>query len=80
MIALRVMLKDRFGKWLSGLEGRFRRKEETAAREISAKERPAPRDEAEEALWQAMGWNEPEERDALEVAARAAADALLFEE
>jgi hypothetical protein len=77
MIELRVKLKDSFGKWLGGIESVFRRKGRDAGREISAEARPEPRGEAEEALWQAMGWSEPEGRDALAVARRAAGEALL---
>ena len=76
MIALKVTVKDSFGKWLGGLSGMFQRKGEAAGREISAEARPAPRDEAEEALWQAMGWNEPESEDAGKVVARAVGEVL----
>jgi hypothetical protein len=77
MITLRVALRDSFGKWLGGLESVFRRKSHDAGREISAKKLPAPRDAAEEALWQAMGWNEPQGGSgARDVVSRAAAEAL----
>jgi hypothetical protein len=77
MITMRVALRSSFGKWLQGLESVFRRKSRDANREISAKKLPAPRDEAEEALWQAMGWNEPQGGSgARDVVSRAAAEAL----
>jgi len=76
MVGLKVTVKDSFGKWLGGLESLFRRKGAEAGREISSKERPEPRGDAEEALWQAMGWNEPQGHDALKVAGRVAGEAL----
>jgi hypothetical protein len=77
MVGLKVTLKDSCGKWLGGLGGIFRRKGAEAGSEISSKERPEPRGEAEEALWQAMGWNEPQGGSgAHEVVSRAAAEAL----
>jgi hypothetical protein len=60
MVGLKITVRDSFGKWLQGLESLFRRKGAEAGREISSKERPEPRGDAEEALWQAMGWNEPQ--------------------
>ncbi len=68
---MRVTVKDRFGAWLDGLSGMLRRKGDEAQREIAAKDLPEPRDAAEEALWQAMGWSEPQERDSLAIAAEA---------
>jgi hypothetical protein len=76
MIALKVTVKDTFGKWLGGVGRLLGVKGEEAGREISSQERPEPRDEAEEALWQAMGWNEPEGEDAGKVTARAVGEVL----
>jgi len=73
---MQITVRETFGKWLQGLDGLFRRKGEEAGREISSKERPEPRGDAEEALWQAMGWNEPQGRDALRMAADGAGEVL----
>ena len=76
MIGLKVTVRETFGKWLQGLESVFRRKGRDLGREIAIK-RVAPSDAAEEALWQAMGWNEPQGGSgAREVVSRAAAEAL----
>lgn len=76
MLELRVKMKDSFGSWLGGLGRALGVKGREASREASAIERPAPRDEAEEALWQAMGWDEPQGEDAGKVAARAVEEVL----
>ena len=76
MIGMEINLRETFGRWMDGLGAVFGRKGVAASHEISLKPRPAPRDGAEEALWQAMGWTEPQGEDALKVAARAAGEAI----
>ena len=77
MIGMEINLRETFGRWMGGLGAVFGRKGRDAAKDIAAVKRPAPRDAAEEALWQAMGWSEPQQEDALKVARRAAGEALL---
>ena len=73
---LRVKVKDGFAPWLGGLRRMFGIKSREASREISSRELPEPRDEAEQALWQAMGWDEPQGADAIQLAAGKFKDAL----
>lgn len=44
--------------------------------EIPQKGRAEPKDEAEEALWQAMGWNDAEGESGVDVAMRRMRDGL----
>jgi hypothetical protein len=75
MISVRIKIKDSLGRWLGGLESIFRRGGRER-REIPLR-RGEPLGDAEEALWQAMGWNEPQGGSgAREVVSRAAAEAL----
>ena len=67
MIEAEIRKRGRFTEFLDGLRTVFRRKGAEAAAEIGEMERPEPRDEAEEALYLAMGWAEPEGDDALKV-------------
>lgn len=76
MIGISVKVKDGLGRWLGGLGRVFSAKGREAALEIGRKERPEPRTEAEKALWQAMGWDEPEDESAAEVAVSKAAEIL----
>ena len=71
-----VKLKETFSGWLDGLASVFGSKGREASEEISAMARPGSRDDAEQALWQAMGWSEPEGEDALKVVDRVAGEAL----
>ena len=76
MIALKVTVRETFGKWLGGLGEVFTRKGAEVGREISSEVRPPPQDEAEQALWQAMGWDQPAGEDAGKVLARGVAEVL----
>ncbi len=76
MIGISVRVKEGLGSWLGGLGRVFSAKGREAAAEIGRKERPEPRTEAEEALWQAMGWDEPDGEAAVDVAVGKAAEVL----
>lgn len=71
MISVRIKIKDSLGRWLGGLESIFRRGGRER-REIPLR-RDEPLGDAEEALWQAMGWDDPQVREV----SREAVDALL---
>ena len=70
MIGVAIKVKEGFGRFLGGLGKRLLQAGREAGEEISTIERPAPRDEAEEALWQAMGWADPEGEDSGKVVGR----------
>jgi hypothetical protein len=70
MMDLRIKLRDGFSRWLGGVGRALRMKSAEATDEAGAIARPTPRDEAEEALWQAMGWTEPEGEDVAALARR----------
>jgi len=76
MIGGSVSLRERLGEWMAGVGRALRGKAEEAEDEIRRVDRPEPRDEAEEALWQAMGWSEDERESAVEVATRKAMEGL----
>ena len=76
MIAAKLNLREKLSQWLGGVGRALRLKGDEATDEAGAEARPTPRDEAEEALWQAMGWNDPEGEDAMAVARRKAGEVL----
>ena len=76
MIECKLVVKESLGKGLGGLGRVFSRKGREAGREMSGKDMAEPRDEAEEALWQAMGCNEPQGGNPLRVAADGVKEAL----
>lgn len=76
MIAAKLNLRDTFSRWIGNMGRALRLASDEATDEAGAVARPEPRDEAEEALWQAMGWNEPDGEDAAAVARRVAAKRL----
>lgn len=71
MISARMSLKDGFTRWLGGLGRLLGKAARDGGADLGKAARPAPRSEAEEALWQAMGWDEPkaEAEDAVKAAA-----------
>jgi hypothetical protein len=78
MFEVSVKLKEGLGKWFGGLGRTFAGKSREAKREIEAVDRPeqAPRTSAEQALWQAMGWDQDDTESGAEVAASKAVEAL----
>ena len=77
MIALKVTVRETFGKWLGGLGEAFTRKGAEVGREIFSEARPPPQDEAEQALWQAMGWDQPAGEDAGKITAKAVGELMV---
>lgn len=73
---LKVRVKDGVGRWLGGLGKMLGLAGRDAEEELGDAPRPEPRDEAEEALWQAMGWDEPEGEDAGKVVARVVGEVI----
>jgi hypothetical protein len=69
MLGARMALKDGFSRWLGGLGRLLGKAARDGGADLGKAARPAPRDEAEAALWQAMGWSEPDAEDAVKAAA-----------
>ena len=76
MVELEIKTSTGLTRFFAGVGRMFRRKAEEAGQEVSEQERPEVRNEAEEALHMAMGWNDPDGEDASEVLQRKMSEAI----
>lgn len=73
---LRVRRRGGVGKFLRRLGRNLRRKADKTEEEIAETPRPEARTDAEHALWRAMGWDDDETEDALDLTRRGIAEAF----
>lgn len=77
MFSMQVSLREGFGSWLGGIGRVLGRKGKEAGDELSAKDLPGEaQDDAEAALWQAMGWSKAEAAESAAVLERLVREGL----